>query len=366
MANKFLFLFLIVKLMILYTFIEAKNINFKTEEILSNLDIPWGMTFLDKNTMIINEKDGDIFQLDIITKKIMPILNRPKVYNHGQGGLLDIQISPNYKNDNWIYFTYVKNLNGLGVTVLARSKFKNNYFYSWEELLVTKSTSNTNVHFGSRITFDEQNHIYFSIGDRGYRPNGQDLNTHSGSIVRLNLDGSIPKDNPFVGKNGLDEIFTYGHRNPQGLFYDKKSKTLYSNEHGPRGGDEINIIEKGKNYGWPIISYGKEYYSEKAVGIGTHQHNIQQPIKVYIPSIAPSSLIVYSGKVFKQWAGNILNGALVLRHINKIELDKNNIVLNENRLLKNFNERIRNIIESPDGLIYLSTDSGRILRINKN
>ena len=354
---------ILITFFMIFSTLNASSISFKVEELVSNLGIPWGMTFLDNTQMLITQKNGKILLLNLETKQLTSIKNPFKIYQYRQGGLLDVKVSPNYKKDAWIYFTYVKKVYGLGVTTLSRAKLKNNSLYSFEELLVTKSGTNTGVHFGSRITFDEEGYIYFGIGDRGYRPNAQDINTHAGSIIRLHLDGRVPKDNPFVGKDGLDEIYSYGHRNPQGLFYDKISKKLYSSEHGPRGGDEINIIQKGKNYGWATISYGKEYISYQAVGIGTHKQGMEQPLQVYIPSIAPSSLMVYSGKVFKEYKGNIFIGALVLRHLNRIVLDETSKVIKEERLLLGLDERIRNVIESPNGLIYLSTDSGRILRI---
>lgn len=354
---------ILISFVILFSITMANNVSYQVEKVVSNLGIPWGMAFLNNKEMLITQKNGKIFRLDIQTKELKSIKNPFKIYHHRQGGLLDVKISPHYKKDAWIYFTYVKKLNGFGVTILSRAKLKNNTLYSTEELLVTKSGTKTGVHFGSRITFDEDGYLYLGVGDRGFRPNAQDLNTHAGAILRLNLDGTIPRDNPFVGKDGLDEIYSYGHRNPQGLFYDKKKNILYSNEHGPRGGDEINIVQKGNNYGWPTISYGKEYFSYQAVGIGTHKEGMVQPIKVYIPSIAPSSLIVYSGKIFKQWEGNIFSGALSLRHLNRIVLDKDLVAVSEERLLENLDQRIRNVIEGPDGFLYISTDNGDILRI---
>lgn len=335
--------------------------NLKAKEVLSINGIPWGMAFLDDNRLLITQKDGKIHLYNLSTSKLYSLQNPPKSKLQGQGGLLDVQISPNYKKDKWIYFTYVKEVDSSAVTVIARAKLKDKSFYSWQELLVSDSASSTGVHFGSRITFDEKGHLYFSIGDRGVRPNGQDLLTHSGAILRLNLDGTTPKDNPFVGNfDALDEIYSYGHRNPQGLFYDKLTQKIFSIEHGPRGGDEINIIEAGKNYGWPVISYGKEYWGPFSVGEGTKKAGMEQPIKVYTPSIAPSSLIVYSGKIYKQWRGDIFSGALKLRHINRIVLDENQKVIKEQRLFEQLNERIRNIVESPNGYIYFSTDNGRI------
>ena len=329
-------------------------------KISSNQGIVWGMVFIDENNLLLSHKDGRISLLNLQSKEIKNIENVPKVLNKGQGGLLDIQ-----KKDEWIYLTYVKSVKGEGATTLARAKLENNKLINFTDLLVTKSISSASHHFGSRITFDDTGHLYISIGDRGTRDNAQNLKTHAGSIIRLNLDGSIPKDNPFVNDaNALPEIYSYGHRNPQGLFYDTNSKKLYSNEHGPRGGDEINIIEKGANYGWPIVSQGKEYWNLMYVGEYRSKKEYIDGIKVYIPSIAPSSLISYSGKKYKNLKGNLFSGALKLQHLNQIILDKNDKVIKENRLLEDLHERIRNVIESPNGEIYISTDSGNIYLVD--
>jgi glucose/arabinose dehydrogenase len=202
-------------------------------------------------------------------------------------------------------------MNNYGETTLARARLIGLHLTDWQDLLVSHSIEGSNKHFGSRIAFDGE-FVYFSVGERGYRANAQDLSTHAGSIIRLNLDGSIPADNPFVNNNqALDEIWSYGHRNPQGLVWDDQEQRLWSIEHGPRGGDEINLIVKGKNYGWPVISYGKEYWLPLSVGEGTQKVGMEQPLKVYTPSIAPSSLLLYTGEAFPQWRGNLF--ALVLK-----------------------------------------------------
>lgn len=346
---------------------KSEGMDIKVEKISSNLGIPWGMTFISMTKILITQKNGKIFVLNIDSKQIKNILNTPHVLYNGQGGLLDVQVSPFFKKDSILYFTYVKEIKGQGLTTLAKAKLKENKLIEWEDLLISKSSTDTSRHFGSRITFDEEGHLFFSIGERGQRANAQDLSTHAGSIIRLNLDGSIPDDNPFVNKKGiLPEIYSYGHRNPQGLFYDKKTKKLWSIEHGPRGGDEINLIEKGFNYGWPIISYGKEYWSPVSVGEGTHKVGMVQPKKVYIPSIAPSSLLVYSGDSFPKWKGSIFSGALKLKHLNRIVFDKNDNELKEERILEELGERIRNVIQSPRGNLIISTDSGNILRLLPN
>lgn len=353
----------ILFLLLITMYLNASFIPFK---IASNLGVAWGMTFISSNELLITQKNGKIKLLNIKTKVIKNILNPPKVLYKGQGGLLDVAISPDFKKNGWIYFTYVKNINNQGATTLSRAKLKDYRLYNWQELLVTQSTTSTTRHFGSRIAFNEEGHVFFSVGDRGVRPNGQDLTTHAGTIIRLNLDGSIPLKNPFVNNNNvLPEIYSYGHRNPQGLFYDKGTKRLYSIEHGPRGGDEINIIIKGANYGWPVISYGKEYWNPLPVGEGTHKKGMEQPIKVYTPSIAPSSLIVYQGEVFTQLKGNLLSGALKLRHLNRIVLDEKEKVIKEERYFEALNERIRCLSENSEGELFFSTDSGQIYQLIK-
>ncbi len=355
-GNKLIFNFLFL---VFFSFLNANEL--KPEKLVSNLEgVPWGMTFINNKEMLISLKSGKLLHLDLINKKVQTLKLNIDVSFRGQGGLMDIKKSPNFALDNYIYLTYVKNIEGTPTT-LARVKYKDKKLYGFEDLLITKSQSDTVRHFGSRITFDEKNFIYFSVGDRGVRKNSQDLLTHAGSILRLNLDGSIPKDNPFIeNKKALNEIYSYGHRNPQGIFYDRKTHRLWINEHGPRGGDEINLIKKSKNYGWPIISYGKEYWAPLSVGEGTHKKGMEQAIKYYIPSIAPSSLLVYSGKKFKKLEGKLLAGSLVLTHLNVITLDKQGKFLKEDRLFENLHERIRNVVESPSGEILFSTDNGNI------
>lgn len=343
---------------------ESEGMKLKLEQVTSGLNIPWGMVFLSPTKIILTEREGQILLFNLVTKRKTPLKNIPTVMAEGQGGLLDVALPPNYKTTGWIYFTYVKDIDGEGATTLARAKLVKDRFISWQELLVSDSTSDTGRHFGSRITFDGKGHVFFGIGDRGERPNAQDLTNHAGSIIRLNLDGSVPDDNPFVNnKNVMPEIWSYGHRNPQGLTYDTKTARLWEIEHGPRGGDEINLIKAGANYGWPVISYGKEYWGPVAVGEGTHRQGMEQPVKVYIPSIAPGSLLIYTGNAYPEWKGNLFSGALKLHHINRIVLSEDGQEIKEERLLEDLNERIRALAQSPQGWIYFSTDNGNIFRI---
>ena len=371
LRNNTLLISFVISLFVLLLPLQVNAITFvsdgmkvKVKLVAKELGIPWGMAFLSKNTLLVTERSGSILLLDIKQNIKIKLKNTPAVLNGGQGGMLDVALSPNYKSDGWIYFTYVKNIGERGATVLARAKLKDEAFYDWHELLVSKSTTTTSHHFGSRIAFDNNGHVFFGIGDRGERPNAQNLMNHAGSIIRLNRDGSIPKDNPFVNnKKALPEIWSYGHRNPQGLAYDFKYNKLWEIEHGPRGGDEINLIKLGHNYGWPVISYGKEYWGPLAVGEGTHRKGMEQPKKVYIPSIAPGSLLIYSSTALPKWKGDLFSGALKLRHINRIVLNDSGKVIKEERLLESLDERIRALTQSPDGWLYFSTDSGKIYRI---
>ncbi|ABV36871.1 conserved hypothetical glucose dehydrogenase [Shewanella sediminis HAW-EB3] len=353
---------------------------YRLEKVAAGLGIPWGMALLDSNTLLVTERSGQLLQLDLTTGQRQTIMGLPPIYVDGQGGLLDIQLGPSNSSDGsgtdnskeqWLYFTYSKPVSGQGRTTIARAQLRGNELVNWKDLLITESATDTGRHFGSRIAFDDKSHLFFSVGDRGHRPNGQDLTTHAGSILRLNLDGTVPKDNPFVSgsdistdskSNALPEIYSYGHRNPQGLTFDAKNQRLWSIEHGPRGGDEINLIKPGHNYGWPVVSFGKEYWGPISVGEGTFKEGMEPPVKVYTPSIAPSSLLVYSGRAFTEWQGNLLSGALKLTHLNRIVLDGEH-ASSEHRLLTELNERIRQVIEDEQGYLLISTDSGNIYRL---
>lgn len=337
---------------------------FYAEKIIEGKNIIWGMDFLSENQLIYSEKHGKISVLDLTTLTSTPLSDVPIVMSDGQGGLMDIVVSPTYKNDGWIYITYVKPIGEQGVTVLARAKKEHNRLTDWQDVYLSSSATDTAIHYGSRITFDYKGYLYFTVGDRGVRPNAQDLTNDAGKVIRLHLDGTIPKDNPFMQHTQARKgIYSFGHRNPQGITYDRINNRLWLIEHGPRGGDEINLILKGRNYGWPVVSHGKEYWGPAHVGEATEKKGMESPVKVYIPSIAPGSLLVYSGKSYKNWQGNLFAGALKLRHLNRISLDNQGEVIGEERLFTALKERIRAIRESPKGIIYFSTDSGKIYRI---
>ena len=325
--------------------------------------IPWGIAIINDKEAIVTIKKGSAYKVDLTTGTKQAIKGLPEVDNRGQGGLLDVAKSPTFDDQHWLYFTYSKPSEEGAKTTLARAKLTGTSLTDWHDLLITDSATNTSKHYGGRIAFDDKGHVFFSVGDRGVRENSQDLTNHAGTVIRLNLDGSIPADNPFVTHANIrNEIWSYGHRNPQGLFYDTETHTLWSNEHGPRGGDEINLIRPGANYGWPIVSYGKEYWGPVNVGEGQTKDGIDNPAKVFIPSIAPSSLIRYKGMLFSNWNGDFLSTALALRHLNKIKIDQNGET-SETRYLQHLDERLRSIAQDSTGALYLGTDSGKFLRV---
>jgi len=336
----------------------------RVEQLVTGLGIPWGMTFIGPQRLLVSERSGKLRLLDLQERSKTILGGLPEIVAEGQGGLLDVAVGPNFERDGWIYFTYSKAYREEAATTLARARLKGLQLLDWQDLLVTESATSHRRHFGSRIVFDQQGHLFFGIGDRGKRHQAQDLSNHIGSIIRLNLDGSVPADNPFVGvANARAEIWSYGHRNPQGMAWDVLNNRLWSIEHGPRGGDEINLVLPGRNYGWPVISHGKEYWAPIAVGEGTSKPGMEDPYKVYIPSIAPGSLMLYSGKAFPEWRGNLFSGALKLRHLNRVSVSESAEIVGEERILEGLEERIRNVVEGPEGWIYYSTDNGRLLRI---
>ena len=336
--------------------------NTKIEKLIDGLDVIWGLELLSEDDALITVKNGKMFYLNFNKRIRMQIDGVPQVSTSGQAGLLDVRLSPDFKNDKQIYFTYSKKIETGDTTALARAQWTlgEAKLKSVRELFVGKTDNGGSVHFGSRIALDHAGHIFFGIGDRGERNRAQEINWHNGKIIRLKLDGSVPSDNPFVGvKNALPEIYSLGHRNPQGLFYSLKEAKLYNSEHGPRGGDEINEVKRGLNYGWPVITYGREYYGPK-IGDGPAKPGMEQPFKVYVPSIAPSSLIKYESGKIKAFTNSFILGALVLEHLNVVSADGKV----ENRYLQSMSKRIRQVKESPAGHLLFTTDSGEIYRIS--
>jgi glucose/arabinose dehydrogenase len=339
----------------------SENQKLKLEKVLRTNDIIWGFDFLPNGEIIFTKKSGTLKIFNPKTQKTTEVSGVPKTQAIGQGGLMDVVLHPNFKNNNIIYLTYTLADAGTYTTAMGRGVLKDNSLKDFKVLFKAKPALKGPLQFGSKIAFDDKGYLFLCVGDRYERDLAQKLDNDLGKILRFKDDGSIPNDNPFVSnREALPEIWSYGHRNPQGLVWNKKLKQLWESEHGPKGGDEINLIEPGKNYGWPVITWGVDYDGTK---IGEPYHEgMEQPVKYYVPSIATSAITFYTGSKIKKWEDNIFVGALKLHHLNRVVL-QNGKPVKEERLLENWNERIRNVRTGPDGWLYLSTDSGFLARI---
>ena len=340
---------------------QSQKITYGVDTIADNLKNPWGIAFLPDGRVLVTEREGNvlIFQDG---KQLEEKITIPDVYVKGQGGLMDIKLHPDYEENGWIYLSYAKKGEGGGGTVIARTKMEGNKFTALEQLFSAQPLSESGAHFGSRIVFDGNGYIFFSSGERGTKENAQNLGNHLGKVLRLHEDGRVPDDNPFVNTEGAKpEIWSYGHRNPQGLVYDAGTKTLWDVEHGPKGGDELNKVEKGKNYGWPLITYGINY-DGTPITDKTSQDGLEQPVTYWVPSIAPCGLMQVKGDKYKGWKNSLLVGALALQHVARVELADGKYVGQE-RLLDKM-ARVRAIEESPDGYIYVATEGpGMLLKL---
>ena len=339
--------------------VESEKQKFGIETITNDLSNPWGIAFIPDGRILVTERRGDVRIIKdgkLLDEKIIGV---PKVFAEGQGGLLDIQLHPDYKTNGWIYLSYSKPGKGGGATTISRVKLSGNTFTDLQELFTAQPYVNSGLHFGSRIAFDGKGYMFFSSGERGTMANAQNLGNHLGKVLRLHDDGRVPADNPFVKQAGAKpEIWSYGHRNPQGLVYDKDTGTLWDNEHGPRGGDELNKVEKGKNYGWPEITYGIDY-DGTSITDKTSKPGMEQPVTYWVPSIAPCGMAIVKGDKYPAWKDNLLVGALSFQHVARVELSNGKYVKQEKLLNKK--ARVRAIVQSPDGFIYVATESPGLL-----
>jgi len=343
--------------------------DFKVVTVAEGLRNPWSIAFLPDGDMLVTERPG---RLRIIRDgKLLPdpVPGVPEVRASGQGGLHDVVPHPNFAQNRLIYLAYAKpGPNNTGTTAVSRARFVNDRLENVEEIFVAEAWNDRPGHFGGRIAFDRQGYLYLSIGDRmegftatGFMENVEDhpsqqLNTHKGKIVRLNDDGTVPNDNPFVGREGaLPEIWSYGHRNPQGLAFHPDTGVLWSNEHGPQGGDELNVIRKGANYGWPVIGYGMNYVTGTMLHRGREKEGMEQPAAFWVPSIGISGLTFYTGDKFPNWRGNAFVGGLSGQQLVRISLN-GEIVTNREQLLAG-EYRIRDVRTGPDGFLYILTES---------
>lgn len=345
--------------------IADEQTNFKVTTLVEGLEHPWGMAFLPDNRLLVTERPGRLRLIENNQLHPQPITGLPEIVASGQGGLLDVVLHPDYQNNGWIYFSFsAGGRAGIG-TEVARARLNGMRLTDVETIFQVAKKSQGGQHFGSRLVFDKKGYLFITVGERGDRERAQDLADHAGSVIRLHDDGRVPKDNPFVGRrDAKPEIFSYGHRNPQGMALNPVSGEVWTHEHGPQGGDEINIIASGKNYGWPVITHGVNYVLGTKIGEGTHKAGMEQPLYYWDPSIAPSGMAFYTGDKFPQWRHNLFVGALKFQLLVRLQLD-NNKVVKEERLLTGQYGRIRDVRNGPDGYLYLLTDerNGKLLRI---
>jgi aldose sugar dehydrogenase len=335
--------------------------DYRVVTVAEGLVNPWGMAFLPGGDLLVTERPGRLRVIRNGRLLPAPVPGVPEVLARGQGGLLDVVPHPAFATNRLLYLSYSKPLAGGGAsTAVARGRFENDRLTDVQDIFVAESRGAG--HYGSRLVFDRAGYLFITIGDRQVPPAGdlekhpaQDLANHHGTIVRLHDDGRVPADNPFAGRDGArPEIWSYGHRNPQGLAIHPATGDLWSNEHGPQGGDELNLIRPGLNYGWPVVGYGVNYGSGSAIHAGTQRQGMEQPAFVWVPSIGISGLLVYTGDKFPRWQGNLFSGGLSGEQLSRIVLDGQRVALEET-LVRRMG-RIRDVRQGPDGYIYLAID----------
>ena len=344
---------------------DAKAVRF--ELVTDGLRNPWGMAFLSEDEMLVTEKNGRIIRIkggQIIDRDVK---GGPDGITQGQGGLMDIMLHPDFANNQWVYFTYVSNegQGSGGMTAVSRAKWNGSAFFDHTQLYKGSPNTRAGQHFGSRLSFDREGYLYFTIGDRGQRDrNPQDITRDGGKVYRIHEDGRIPADNPFVGRNNAREaIYSYGHRNPQGMALQPGTGDLWTHEHGPRGGDEVNVIKKGANYGWPVISYGINYSGTRFTNI-TEKEGMEQPVTYYKPSIAPCGMDFIEGNTYPGWQGHLLVGSLKYNYIVLCHINGNTITKQE-RIAEGIG-RVRSVKQGLDGYIYVGVEGKGLFRLMPN
>ena len=338
---------------------------FRVVTLTNALEHPWGLAFLPDGRMLVTERPGRLRIVEQDGTLSAPIAGVPAVAADGQGGLLDVALAPDFAQSRTIYLSYSEPGDGGSAgTSVARARLGDNGLENVHVVFRQEPKVSGGAHFGSRLVFARDGNLFITTGDRQNRPFVQDLTKLQGKVVRIRPDGSIPPGNPFVNREGArPEIWSYGHRNIQGAALHPETGQLWTVEHGARGGDELNAPKAGKNYGWPVITYGRDY-SGAPIGEGQRKEGMEQPVHYWDPSIAPSGLMFYTGNRFPNWRGNLFVGALGFQLLARLELDGERVRAEE-RLLEDMNRRIRAVVQGPDGFIYLLTDEsdGRIMRI---
>jgi aldose sugar dehydrogenase len=343
--------------------IESEQHRFRVVTVARGLENPWGIAFLPNGDILVTERPGRIRLIRGGELRPEPVPGAPSVFTSRQGGLLDLVLHPQFESNRLVYMSYSKPGDAGPTTAVARARFDGARLSNLEDVFVAQARGRGGNHFGSRIVFDGRGMMFVSIGDRGERNRAQSRSDHAGTVIRLHDDGRVPQDNPFAGQdNTRPEIFTYGHRNAQGMALHPESGELWLNEHGPRGGDEINVVRAGRNYGWPVITHGVDY-SGAIIAEDTARAGMEQPLLHWTPSIAPSGMIFYTGDRFPNWRGHTFHGALAGQHLRRVVFEGERPVHQESLLQGR--ARIRTVAQSPDGFIYLLTDesNGALLRL---
>jgi glucose/arabinose dehydrogenase len=330
---------------------------------VDDLECPWDLAFVSGSVALVTEKPGRLSRVDLASGARTTIRGVPEVAFIGQGGLLGVEVDPAFASNGLVYLSYSIALPGETYTTrLTRARLAGEGLVDPEILLTAEPAVAGVNHFGGALEFDRDGLLYLAVGERMQRQYAQDLGSHLGKILRLRTDGSLPEDNPFVETAGaLSAIFSLGHRNPQGLALHPTTGELWASEHGPRGGDEINVIRAGRNYGWPVISHGEEYEGGP-VGVGTHRDGLEQPIHYYVPSIATAGIGFYTGDALTSWSGNLFVGGLIGTQLDRLVLDAKRVT-HEEPLFHDLWQRVRAVRESPSRELYVLTENGVLFRI---
>ncbi len=343
---------------------RSERAAFQLNTIAGGLEHPWGMAFLPGGDILVTERPGRLRVVRGGRLQRRPVSGVPKVVARGQGGLLDVIAHPRFAENRLIYLSYAARGAGDVGTHVARARLNGGKLTDVRVIFAALPRNSGGVHFGSRMVFGRDGLLYITSGERGMSEDAQKLGTHTGKVIRITDTGAVPPGNPFAGRTGAKpEIFTFGNRNPQGIALHPATGKIWAVEHGPKGGDEINILAPGANYGWPVITYGRSY-AGFPIGEGTHKPGMAQPIKYWVPSIAPSGMAFYTGARFPGWTGSLFVGALVLKHLNRLTLNGDRVV-GEERLLRDWGMRIRDVRNGPDGYLYILTDEdpGALVRL---
>jgi aldose sugar dehydrogenase len=358
------FFFLALATLALHAVADA---DYELTTVAEGLELPWGLAFLPDGEMLVTERPGRLRRIAADGSVSAPLAGVPPVFFRGQGGLLDVALHPQFADNDLVYLSYAHGDARANGTRVARARLGTTGLESLEVIFTVTPSKDTPQHYGGSMAFMADGTLLLTTGDGfDYREEAQNLGSLLGKTIRLGDDGSIPPDNPFVGRaDAMDAIWTYGHRNPQGLVIDPETKAVYQHEHGPRGGDELNLLRAGRNYGWPAITYGLDY-SGARVSPFTEQPGMEQPLLQWTPSIAPSGLTIYRASEFTEWQGDLFVGALVDREVRRLRLRDGDVVEQE-ALFSDLGERIRTVRVGPDGHLYLVTDSaqGRVIRVDR-